>query len=126
MCFYRHVLYPTYYSFGFMECLNKKNTNSCSTGQKICHLQWNLQLHYHIHNSLLLDSILSQFKPVYITSGFLTKILDVCLTTPRHATYPIHFVLLNLTNLNKYATDCIHTERIKRGTNCYSQNIHKH
>jgi hypothetical protein len=40
--------------------------------------------------------------------------LDVCLTTPMHSTYPTHFMLLNLTNFNKYATDCVHTDRLKR------------
>ena len=57
-------------------------------------------------------------------SGFLTKISDVCLTTPMHATYPTHLILLNLTKFNIYATDRVHTERLKRGTNCYSLEVH--
>jgi hypothetical protein len=38
------------------------------------------------------------------------QMLDVCLTTPMHATYPTHFILFNLTNLNKHATECVHTD----------------
>jgi hypothetical protein len=59
-----------------------------------------------------------------IPSGFLTKILDVCLTTPTHATYPTHFILRNLINFNKYATDRVHTDRLKGGTNCYSLEVY--
>jgi len=60
----------------------------------------------------------------FIPSGFLTKILDIYLTTPMHATYPTHFTLLNLTNFNKYATDRVHTDKFKRVTNCYSLEVH--
>jgi len=104
------------------------NTNCCSTGQKMsysrkptaslpCSQQPSTGKYPEPVQSSLHPTAFRFFLTVpglsssLIPSGFLTKILDICLTTPMHATYPTHFSLLNLTSFNIYATDHVHTEQ---------------
>jgi len=49
--------------------------NSQSASQEIPHLLWNIKVHYHVHDSLLLVShIFSQMNPVDTLTSYFSKI----------------------------------------------------
>jgi len=47
-----------------MEHSSSQEANSYSRSQETFHLLWNPKVHYHVHNSFLLDAVLSQKHPV--------------------------------------------------------------
>ena len=96
--------------------LHKLLTPAC---QEITCILWNLRIHYHVHNSPPLDSVLRQINPVYaLPTNFFKFVLilsphqclglpssiflprfptkSLCEPLPLHATCPAHPFLLDL------------------------------
>jgi hypothetical protein len=69
-------------------------TASCSTTKEFPNILWNMEVHYHAHNSPPLAPILSHINPVHTTPSYLRSIL--ILSTHLHlglpsGLFPSHF-----------------------------------
>jgi len=80
--------------------------NSLSARQETSHIVWNLQVCYHMHNSLLLVPVMSQNNPVQALPSYSLKTHcntiypSMCRSSkwsfsPIHATCPTHHILLD-------------------------------
>lgn len=57
--------------------------NSCSATKEIHSMLWNPEIHYHVHKSPSLMSILSQKYPVYTLPSYLFVAIIHCLGHPK-------------------------------------------
>jgi hypothetical protein len=57
-----------------MELSLSSETASCAANQEFPKMLWNPKVHYRVHKSPPLASILSEFNPVEAISSYLSKI----------------------------------------------------
>jgi len=115
---------PAIEKFNSMEQNPSSETNGHSASQKIPRLTWNTKVHFRVHKGRPLGRILIQMQPVHtlhhfplrsilllssrlllglpsvlFPSGLPIEIFYAFITSPMRATFPFHFVLLDLITL---------------------------
>jgi hypothetical protein len=104
--------------------------NSCSASQEIPRLLWNPEVHYRVHNSLPMDTILSKMNPVHTLTSYFHKdhfniIIPSTLRSPKWSVSYSVFRLKFYMQVRKHNFTFLCEWELSVGYNISTQSVHR-